>query len=235
MSPSIVGMIDHALLHPTMTDEELRAGCELAKQLGVASVCVKPYAVSTAMHILDGSGVAVGTVIGFPHGANLTEIKVLETRFACEQGASEVDLVVNIGKVLSEDWDYVEVEIRNVVDTAHSFGAITKVIFENDYLEDDRFKIQLCDICRRVGAEFVKTSTGFGFVKQSGGDYNYRGATEADVRLMSEHAGDQMQVKAAGGIRSFEDAQKMVDLGATRLGTSASAGIAEGQPDPESY
>ncbi len=235
MDRSLVEMIDHALLHPTQTDEDLRAGCELAKHLGVASVCVKPYAVSLAMQVLDGSGVAVGTVIGFPHGSNLTEMKVVETRFACQQGASEVDVVVNVGKVLSEDWEYVEAEIRAVVDVAHSFAAITKVIFENDYLEDDRLKIKLCEICRRVGAEFVKTSTGFGFVKQPSGDYNYRGATEHDVRLMCEHAGDDMQVKASGGIRSFEDARKMVALGVKRLGTSGSAAIAAGAPDPESY
>lgn len=232
---SLVAMIDHALLHPTLTDAELRSGCELARDLGVASVCVKPYAVGLAMEVLDGSGVSVGTVVGFPHGSNVPEIKLLETRFACEQGAREVDLVVNVGKVLSEDWDYVENEIRNVVDTAHSFGAITKVIFENDYLEDDRLKVKLCEICRRVGAEFVKTSTGFGFVKQPNGDYNYRGATEHDIQLMCDAAGPDMQVKAAGGIRSFDDAQKMVDLGVTRLGTSASAAIAAGMPDPESY
>lgn len=235
MNSPLVGMIDHALLHPTQTDDQLREGCELAKELSVASVCVKPYAVPLAMEVLDGSGVAVGTVIGFPHGSNVTEVKVVETRFACEQGASEVDMVVNIGKVLSEDWDYVEAEIRAIVDTAHSFGAITKVIFENDYLDDDRYKIRLCEICRRVGAEFIKTSTGFGFVKQASGDYNYQGATEHDIRLMRQHAGEEMQVKAAGGIRSFEDAEKMIALGVTRLGTSGSAAIAAGVPDPESY
>ena len=228
MSTSLVSLIDHALLHPTLTDEELRAGCELARQLEVATVCVKPYHVAAAAELLAGSPVGVSTVIGFPHGSLVAPLKAMETRIACEQGAREVDMVVNVGKVLSEDWDYVERDIRGVVDTAHSFAAITKVIFETDFVSRDEHKIKLCEICLRAGAEFVKTSTGFGFVKQPDGAMKTVGATEHDIRLMKAHCGDHLQVKASGGIRSYEDARRMVECGATRLGTSASEAIAKG-------
>ena len=224
---SIAKLIDHSLLHPTMTDEELRAGCELAKRCEVASVCIKPYAVPMAVAILQGSGVEVGTVIGFPHGGNATEIKVVEAELACQQGATELDMVVNIGKVLSGEWDYVLADICAVVEVAHRHGAITKVIFENDFLPDDADKIRLCEICEAAGAEFVKTSTGFGFVKQPDGDYNYRGATEEDIRLMRGHCSDRVQIKAAGGVRSYADAIRMRDLGVTRIGASATEKIIE--------
>jgi deoxyribose-phosphate aldolase len=218
-------LIDHSLLHPSLTDAELRTGCEMAKRVGVASVCIKPYAVGLCAEILAGSHVQVSTVIGFPHGSNLTEVKVFEARLACQQGATELDMVVNIGKVLSGDWEYVEEDIRAVVETAHEFGAITKVIFENDLLPHDELKIQLCEICRRVGAEFVKTSTGFGFVKQPSGDYNYRGATEHDLKLMRAHCGPKVQVKAAGGVRTYPEAVRVRELGATRIGASATEAI----------
>jgi deoxyribose-phosphate aldolase len=224
---SIAKLIDHSLLQPTLTDAELRAGCELAKKYGVASVCIKPYAVPLAVEILGGSGVAVGTVIGFPHGSHLTEVKVYEAELACRQGATELDMVVNIGKVLSEDWAFVESEIRAVVEVAHRHGAITKVIFENDFLPRDELKIKLCQICERAGAEFVKTSTGYGFVKQADGNYNYRGATEHDLRLMRANTGPGVQVKAAGGVRNYEQAVRVRELGVTRIGASATAGIIE--------
>lgn len=229
MTVSIARLIDHSLLHPTMTDEELRAGCEVARRLGVASVCIKPYAVGMAAEILSGSHVQVGTVIGFPHGANLTEVKVYEARLACQQGANELDMVVNLGKVLSGDWEYVERDIRAVVEVAHAHGAITKVIFENDYLPSDDLKIRLCEICQRAGAEFVKTSTGFGFVKQKSGDYNYKGATPHDLKLMREHCGPGVQVKAAGGVRTFEEAARVRELGVTRIGASATESIVAGE------
>jgi deoxyribose-phosphate aldolase len=161
----IAKMIDHSLLHPTMTDADLREGCELALKYDVASVCVKPYAVAMAAQLLTGSNVLVGTVIGFPHGNSATNIKIAETVQACQDGAVEIDMVVNIGKVLGEDWAYVQEEIKAVHDACKAHGAILKVIFENDFLPDDRFKIRLCEICTAVGAEFVKTSTGYGFVK----------------------------------------------------------------------
>jgi deoxyribose-phosphate aldolase len=222
---SIARLIDHSLLGPTLTDAELRAGCELARRYGVAAVCIKPYAVPLAAELLAGSGVAVCTVIGFPHGGHSTEIKVAEAELACRQGATELDMVVNVGKVLSGDWAYVEADIRAVVDEAHRHGAITKVIFENDFLTSDEQKVRLCQISEAAGAEFVKTSTGYGFVKQPGGGYNYRGATEHDVRLMRKHCSAKVQVKAAGCVRTYTDAVRMRELGCTRIGASATEAI----------
>lgn len=227
-SRSVVSIIDHAILHPTATDDQIRAGCQLARELQVASVCVQPFAVRLVAQELDGSGVGVCSVIGFPHGANLSQSKAMEVRFVCEQGAHEVDMVVPIGKVLSGDWKYVEYDIRAVVDMAHAMGAITKVIFETDYLPDSA-KIRLCEISDRAGAEFVKTSTGFGYTTQPDGRFASRGATEHDVRLMRQHVGSHVQVKASGGIRTYADALRMIASGATRLGTSGSATIAEGE------
>jgi deoxyribose-phosphate aldolase len=221
MSAELAKLIDLALLHPTMTDAEMKAGCEKAKQLGVATVCIKPYAIKMAAEILKGSGVGVGTVIGFPHGSHATEIKVAEAQLACEDGATELDMVVNIGKVMSQDWAYVEHDIKSVVEEGHEYGAIVKVIFENDYLPNDDLKIKLCEICAKVGADYVKTSTGFGFVKQKSGDYNYKGATEADIILMREHSPPTMGIKAAGGVRTEAEGERMKELGCTRLGTSA--------------
>ncbi|MBI2824967.1 MAG: deoxyribose-phosphate aldolase [Planctomycetia bacterium] len=218
---TIARMIDYSLLPPVLTDAELHNGCRHAIAIGCASVCIKPYAVPLAAKLLAGSQVAVGTVIGFPHGGNLTEAKVFEAQAACRQGATELDMVVNVGKVLSRDWDYVAADIRAVAEAAHAAGAIVKVIFENDFLPDDALKIKLCEVCREAGADFVKTSTGYGFVRQPGGGYNYRGATEHDVALMKRHAGPTMQVKAAGGVRTHADAVRMRELGATRIGTSA--------------
>jgi deoxyribose-phosphate aldolase len=229
MPPSIAKLIDHSLLQPTLTDAELRAGCELAKKYGVAAVCIKPYAVPLAAEILAGSGVAVCTVIGFPHGGHCTEIKTVEAELACRQGATELDMVVNIGKVLSGDWAYVEADISAVVAVAHEHRAITKVIFENDLLTADEQKIRLCQICERAGAEFVKTSTGYGFVKQASGGYNYRGATEHDVRLMRAHCSPKVQIKAAGGVRTYADAAKMRKLGCTRIGATATEAIVAGE------
>ncbi|CCH53398.1 deoxyribose-phosphate aldolase [Fibrisoma limi BUZ 3] len=228
----IAKMIDHSLLHPTMTDAELRAGCELAKRYDVASVCIKPYAVKMAAELLagpDGSTgtVLVGTVIGFPHGNSTIDVKVAETERACQDGAVEIDMVVNIGKVLGNDWDYVQTEIQAVKDACARHGAILKVIFENDYLPDDSYKIRLCEICTAVKAEFVKTSTGYGFVKGADGTYSYEGATEHDLRLMLDHVGPGVQVKAAGGIRTLDGLLKVKEMGVTRLGASATATIME--------
>lgn len=223
---SLVSMIDHAILHPTTTEEQLLAGCDLARKLQVRTVCVQPSFVAKAAERLDDSSVGICTVIGFPHGSNLTAVKALEVRLACEQGAHEVDMVVPIGRVLSGDWKYVEYDIRTVVDAAHAMGARAKIIFETDYLPQEAMKVRLCEVSERAGADFVKTSTGFGFATQPDGRFASRGATEADVRLMRAHVGPQVQVKASGGIRSYADAQRMVACGATRLGTSHSAIIA---------
>ncbi len=224
---AIAKMIDHSLLHPTMTDDELREGCELARKYDVASVCIKPYAVPGAVALLAGSDVLVGTVIGFPHGNSAMPVKVAETLQACHDGAVEIDMVVNIGKVLSHDWDYVREEIRAVHETCRANGAILKVIFENDFLPDDADKIRLCEICTEVGVAFVKTSTGYGFVKGPDGAYGYEGATEHDLKLMLAHVGPGVQVKAAGGIRTLDGLLKVKELGVTRLGASATATILE--------
>jgi deoxyribose-phosphate aldolase len=221
----LAGMIDHALLHPTMSDAELRAGCTLAAKLGVASVCIKPYAVALAADVLRGSDVAVGTVIGFPHGSNATEIKRMETARACADGAREIDMVINIGKAMSGDWRYVEEDIRAVCHEAHTHGALVKVIFENDFFASDATKIQLCKISESAGADFVKTSTGFGFVKRPDGSFSTSGATAHDVILMRANVTSRVQVKAAGGVRDLTGLIAMRDLGVTRCGTSASAAI----------
>jgi len=225
-------MIDHSLLHPTLTDQELEDGCRLAVQYQTASVCIKPYAVKRAAELLQGSGVRVGAVIGFPHGDSKTESKRYETQLACQDGAVEIDMVINIGKALSGDWDYVERDIQAVCDEAHQRGAKVKVILETDYLakggaslSGDELKRKLCQLCERAGADWVKTSTGYGFVKQPDGNYNYRGATEHDLALMRAGVSAKVQVKAAGGVRNLDGLIKVRDLGATRCGATATAAM----------
>ena len=218
-------MIDHSILQPTHTDDDLLRQCEVARKYNVASVCVKPYAVKAAVEMLKGSSVKVGCVIGFPHGNSTTEVKILEAEQACRNGAVEIDMVINIGKTLSGDWTYVEDEIKAVTDICHENSAIVKVIFETDFVTKTEDKIRLCEICTRVGADFVKTSTGYGFVKQPNGDYNYKGATLEDVRLMKKHSGSSVQVKCAGGVRTLDDLLKMKEAGATRSGATATEAI----------
>jgi deoxyribose-phosphate aldolase len=225
-------MIDHSLLHPTMTDQELDDGCRIAAKYGVASVCIKPYAVKRASELLEGTGVLVGAVIGFPHGNSTTESKRYETALACEDGAAEIDMVINIGKALSGDFAYVERDIQVVCDEAHEHGAKVKVIFENDYLtkggaglSSDDFKRKLCQISERADADWVKTSSGYGFVKQPDGSYNYKGATEHDLALMRATVSAKVQVKAAGGVRDLDGLVRVRDLGATRCGATATAAM----------
>jgi deoxyribose-phosphate aldolase len=222
--------IDHSLLHPAMTDQELEDGCRLAARYGVASVCIKPDAVKRAAALLRGTGVQVGAVIGFPHGSNTTESKRYETELACQDGAVEIDMVINVGKALSGDWDYVERDVKAVCDEAHQRGAEVKVIFENDYLtrggaglSSDDLKRKLCQLCERAGADWVKTSTGYGFVKQPDGNYNYKGATEHDLALMRASVSGKVQVKAAGGVRDLDGLIKVRDLGCSRCGATATA------------
>jgi deoxyribose-phosphate aldolase len=214
-------MIDHSILQPTHTDDDLKKQCEIAAKYDVASVCVKPYAVKLAVGQLKGSDVEVGCVIGFPHGNSSTKVKVYEAEQACEDGATEIDMVINIGKALGGDWEYVENEIKAVADACHKNGAIVKVIFETDYITKREDKIRLCEICTRAEADFVKTSTGYGFVKQANGDFNYRGATVDDIELMRKHSGPKVQVKCAGGVRTLDDLLKMKAAGATRSGATA--------------
>jgi deoxyribose-phosphate aldolase len=226
---SVIKLIDHAVLQPTQTDADVRAACALCVELGVASVCVKPSHVALAAECLRGSPVLVSTVIGFPHGGTTTETKVVETELACRQGAREVDMVINLGKVFSGDWNYVQDDVRAVVQAARLNNAITKVIFETGLLPDDATKIRLCKLSEAAGAAFVKTSTGFGYVKRPDGTLAATGATEHDVRLMREHCGAAVQIKASAGIRTYDDARRFVELGAARLGTSSTKEIAAGQ------
>ncbi|MFN5647898.1 MAG: deoxyribose-phosphate aldolase [Sphingobacteriales bacterium] len=223
---AIAKMIDHSLLHPTMTDEDLEKGVQQAIYYKTASVCIKPYAVPQCAAWLKGTGVLVCTVIGFPHGSHTTVIKVTETKLACEQGCDEIDMVVNIGKVLSGDWTYVADEIRAINDECLKHGAILKVIFENDYLKDEH-KIKLCQICSEIPVAFVKTSTGYGYVKGDDGKFSTKGATLEDVALMLKHVAPGVQVKAAGGVRSLDELMKMKELGVTRIGATATAAIVE--------
>lgn len=221
MTP-LARLIDHALLSPLLTDTELEAGCRTALDYGVAAVCIKPYAVPLAARLLAGSNVAVCTVIGFPHGSNATSIKIAETLQAIRDGATEIDMVVNLGKVLGGDWTYVSAEINALHQTCRENGAVLKVIFENDYLTDAQ-KIRLCTLCRHV--EFIKTSTGFGFPKPDGAAY--RGATPEDLALMLAHAGEGVRVKASGGIRTLEAALALREMGVARIGTSSTVTILE--------
>ena len=219
----IARMIDHSLLAPSLTDDELRAGCELAKEYGVASVCIKPYAVKLAADALAGSDVAVGVTIGFPHGGHATGVKVAEAKQTMEDGAVELDMVANIGKVRTGEWDYVRDDIAAVVNAAHNGNAIVKVIFENCFIEDEH-KIKLCEICTDVSADFVKTSTGYGYYKTDSG-YEYGGATDHDLKLMRKHSGPKVQVKAAGGVRTLDRLLEVRALGVTRVGASATKTI----------
>lgn len=212
--PQIAKMIDHSLLNPVMTDEELESGCRVALEHDVASVCIKPYYLRRCAEILAGSTVAPSTVIGFPHGGHTTAIKLAETEQALRDGGTELDMVVNIGKVLSGDWEYVRRDIAAVVEASHAGGAIVKVIFENCYLQDEH-KIRLCQICGEVGAEFVKTSTGYGT----------GGATLEDLKLMRKHAPPQVQVKAAGGVRTLDALLEVRGLGVTRAGATRTVDI----------
>jgi deoxyribose-phosphate aldolase len=228
----LAGMIDHSLLHPTLTDRELEDGCRLAARYGVASVCLKPYFVQRAAQLLAGTTVKVGAVIGFPHGNSATESKRYETELACRDGAVEIDMVINIGKALSGDWEYVERDVKAVCDEAHQHHAKVKVIFENDYLTNggagltsEQFKRKLGEICERAGADWIKTSTGYGFVKGTDGKYSYQGATEEDLRLMRSSVSDRVQVKAAGGGRDLDGLIRVRELGAARCGASATAAI----------
>ncbi len=202
-------MIDHSLLMPTMTVEDLETGCRLAMDYDVASVCIVPYYLRRCAEILRGSTVKASTTIGFPHGGHTSAIKRAEAQQALADGCEELDMVVNISKVLSGDWDYVRQDIQAVTDVAHDEGQQVKVIFENCYL-DDAQKIRLCEICSGLHVDWVKTSTGYG----SGG------ATIDDLKLMVEYTPGHVQVKAAGGIRDLDSLLEVRALGVTRVGAS---------------
>lgn len=210
----IAKMIDHSLLNPKMTRQDILDGCEIAKKYDVASVCVKPSFVGDAGEALKGSDVLLSTVIGFPHGSNLTEVKVCESRLALKQGCKELDMVLDIGKLLGGEYDYVEADIRAVCEAAHGVGAIVKVILENAYLNDELIA-KACRSCEKAGADFVKTSTG----------YAPSGATLKDLRTMRASVSDKIRVKAAGGVRTLDAALKVRAVGASRFGCTATAAI----------
>ena len=206
--------IDHSLLGPVMTEAELEDGCRLAADYDVASVCIKPFAVPLAAQLLAGTTVQVGTTIGFPHGGHTTAIKVLESRRALDDGATELDMVVNIGQAIGGNWSAIRDDIAAVVEVAHASQALVKVIFENCYLNDEQ-KVRLCQICGEVNADYVKTSTGYGT----------GGATKDDVLLMRKSSPAHVKVKAAGGMRDLAAAVAFAELGCDRLGLSRTADI----------
>ena len=227
MTTELAKMIDHSILHPTMTDEDLKRECEVAKKYDVASVCVKPYAVPLAVDALKGSDVLVGCVIGFPAGNSSIEVKVFETEKACADGAVEIDMVINVGKALQGDWDYVEKEIGAVTEASHKHNAIVKVIFETDYVTKESEIVKLCEICTKVGADYVKTSSGFGFVKGDDGKYSYVGATIPNLKLMKASVGPEVKVKAAGGVRTLDQLIAVKEAGCTRSGATATITMME--------
>ncbi|MCU0501170.1 MAG: deoxyribose-phosphate aldolase [Anaerolineae bacterium] len=210
----IAKMIDHSLLNPTLTENDLEAGCRLALRYDVASVCIMPYYLRRSADILAGSDVRASTTIGFPHGGHTTAIKVVEAEQALRDGGEELDMVVNISKVLSGDWDYVRADIRAVIDVTHAAGQKVKVIFENCYLTDAQ-KLRLCEICGQLNANWVKTSTGYGT----------GGATHEDLKLMRLHSPAHVQVKAAGGVRTLDALLAVRELGVTRCGATRTAEI----------
>jgi len=220
-------MIDHSILHPTMTDEDLKRECAVAKKYNVASVCVKPYAAKQAADLLKGSDILVGCVIGFPAGNSAIAVKVFEAVNACKDGAVEIDMVINIGKALQGDWDYITEEIKSVTNASHALGSIVKVIFETDFVTKEADIVKLCQICTEVGADYVKTSSGFGFVKQANGDYNYKGATITVLELMKKSIGPNVKVKAAGGIRTLDQLLAVQAVGCSRCGATATITMME--------
>ncbi len=208
----IAKMIDHSLLNPTLTVEELEAGCKLALEYDVASVCIMPYYAARCAELLRGSTVQPSTTIGFPHGGHRTDIKMAEAERALQDGATELDAVINISKARSGDWKYVASEIKALTDLTHANGQKIKIIFENAYM-DDAAKIRLCEICGEIGVDWVKTSTG----------YAPGGATIEDLKLMRKHSPPHVQVKAAGGVRDLDALPAVRAIGVTRVGASRTA------------
>jgi len=211
---SIAKTIDHSLLRPELDDRFVEDGCLLAADYDVASVCVRPVDVKRAAALLEGTGVAVGTTVGFPHGNHRTDIKVAEARAALGEGATELDMVLQIGALKSGRDLEVQADIEAVVDLAHLAGAIVKVIFENAYLTDGE-KVRACHLSEAAGADFVKTSTGFAA----------SGATHEDLRLMRVNVSPRVQVKAAGGVRTLDDLLAVMALGVTRVGATQTKAI----------
>ena len=209
-------MIDHSLLRPELTEDDIRKGCDLAKKYKVATVCCSPSALALVKQLLEGSDVKATTVVGFPHGYNKTETKVFEAEQAIKDGAVELDMVINIGRLLGRDFDYVKNDIKAVVDAAHRQDVLVKVILENCYLTDELKQIA-CRLAEEAGADFVKTSTGFGT----------GGATLEDLQLMRKTVSEKVQVKAAGGVRDLDMAVKVREAGCARFGATRTESIME--------
>lgn len=208
--------IDHSILKPDFTYTDVAAGVELALKYNTASYCIRPMDVAAAAKALAGSTVNVCTVIGFPHGSTTTATKVFETQDAISNGATEIDMVMNVSAMLSGDFDYVEQDIRAVVEAAHPKGASVKVIFETAFLNDEQI-IKACELTEKAGADYVKTSTGFAS----------EGATTHNVALMKKTVGDRLKVKSSGGVRTLDQLIDYMDLGVTRSGCSATAQVLE--------
>lgn len=215
-SKDIAKMLDHSLLQPQLDAETVRKGCEVAKKYDTASVCVRPCDLPIAAEVLKGTDVKLCTVIGFPHGSHRTDVKVFESERAMDDGCVELDMVLNIGRLIAGQLEYVEQDIKAVVDAAHRRGAIVKVILENAYLTDEQ-KVQACQICERAGADFVKTSTG----------YAPTGATIPDLKLMRATCSDKVRVKAAGGVRTLGSVLSCRAVGCSRCGATATEAIME--------
>ncbi len=213
---ALAKMIDHSLLRPELTDAQVREGCRIAREYNTANVTVRPADVDVAVREMQGSGVPVGSVAGFPHGSSSIPVKLYEARDLVARGAEEIDMVLNIGQLLSRNFRYIESELAQMAEACHESGAILKVIFENAYLTDE-LKIVACRIATSTRCDFVKTSTGFA----------PSGATIEDLRLMREHAGPEVQVKAAGGVRTLDKALEVHAAGCTRFGATATAALLE--------
>jgi deoxyribose-phosphate aldolase len=220
--PNVASLIDHTLLKPDATADQIAQLCYEARKYEFASVCVNPTHVKLCADLLQGTRVKVCTVIGFPLGASSPEVKAFEAQQAIHAGATEIDMVINIGALKAEDYTLVARDIREVVRTSHAANAIVKVIIETSLLTDEE-KVKACLLSKEAGADFVKTSTGF-----TGG-----GATVEDIALMRRVVGPSMGIKAAGGVRNFEDARNLVKAGATRLGASAGVKIVKGSRGEE--
>ena len=212
----IAGMIDYSLLKPDMTDDVIKEGCRIAAQYRVCSLCVRPSDVKLAAELLKDSDVKVITVIGFPHGTTTTRTKVVEAEEAIANGAVEIDMVLNVGKLKSGEVGFVESDIRAVTEAAHAAGALVKVIFETCFLTPEEIE-KACEICNCVSADFVKTSTGCGT----------RGVSDTDLKIMKKHCLPEVAIKASGGIFTLERAIEVRKLGASRFGCSSPVGILE--------
>lgn len=210
----IAKMIDHSLLNPTFTVDQLEQGIQIALQHDVASVCIMPYYLKRCAQLLKGSKVKASTTLGFPHGGHTTAVKAAEAKQALDDGGEELDMVVNISQVLSGNWDYVRADIKAVVDVTHARGQKVKVIFENCYLNDAQ-KVRLCEICGELKADWVKTSTGYGT----------SGSTMEDLKLLRKHSPPHVQVKAAGGIRDLDAQLAVRAIGVTRIGCTRTVEI----------